>query len=1099
MDGVIGNMLGLRGSNSVGIRRRTRRAYRPAPGLEAVEGRTLLSASLVSVHAGGVAGGDGGSQLPFPASFGAMNANSGEGSIGGDGKSLVFQSDATDLVPGVVDSNTQSDIFVRDLQTGQTQLVSATAGGQAGNGRSYQPMISPDGRYVVFMSTATNLTGVRANRLSASAYGSFGNLYLRDLETQTTTLLDVATDGKASDGSATGGYAFSPDGTELAFTDTSTNLTSTAPSESSLASDPNSGGVYSNIFLRNLATGATEAVTVTPDGALSQGNLDYGGPSSQLAFSPDGMWLAFSSSATDLTGQPPAVATAPGPMGPDANLYVRDLSAGKTDLVSATPDGTPAHGISSQPVFSPDGHLLAFLSTATTLTPGSPQAAPADSPDVPSFSTNLFVRDLTAGTTEAASVTTDGALSSGFISQMAFSPDGKSLAFISNDNDLTDTPVGPSTATMPPMGANLTTLATGVDPSTTAMPPMAANISTLLTGVDPSTATMPPTDPSLSMLQTSADPSAATMPPIDARLMALGMSNVYSRDLSTGVTTAVSVSPDGTLSNGNASNLAFTPDGHSLAYLSSASDLTVDPSTKPAVPTPSDGSMPMPMPMPVLTATNLFLTDLATGATTPVSVTPDGTLSQGYVSSYGFSPDGKFIAFTDSGTDLTENPPAQQPGQDPSGLTAMSFNNWINSLYVRDMGAGTTTLIGAASDGSIANDPINYGVSRFFFGPASTTIYFNTGANLAAGDTNNAVDIYSATAPFASPGAIHFASWLYHPDASATSVTIKVVRNAPLDGDETVNYQVGDGTARAGVDFEATSGSLHFAPGQAAATFTIPLIARPSTTDPRTATIRLSANGAPLGVPPATLMLGEATMPSMDTPGIADGSSPIWASTFFNKPSTPGSAASKGSDTGSTTSATPKGSDTGSTTSATPKDPGTTPAPTITWSLPVKTPATTPIVLSDRPVDYSSSAATVQASIDAANATAKNAVGPRVASVTVRASRHAIKGVVIQFNEPLALASAGNPANYKVHLLHQGRTRGGIHRTSVGQAVGVASARYDGSARTVTLAFRSSLKAGQHFQIKVRGGSGGVADPAGNLLNSMSKGAPGSDYVLDLF
>jgi Ca2+-binding RTX toxin-like protein len=72
-----------------------------------------------------------------------------------DGRHVVFSSRATNLVPG--DENGEQDVFVHDRQTGTTRLVSASAEGEAGNGTSSQPSISSDGRLVSFISAASNL------------------------------------------------------------------------------------------------------------------------------------------------------------------------------------------------------------------------------------------------------------------------------------------------------------------------------------------------------------------------------------------------------------------------------------------------------------------------------------------------------------------------------------------------------------------------------------------------------------------------------------------------------------------------------------------------------------------------------------------------------------------------------------------------------------------------------------------------------------------------------------------------------------------------------------------------------------------------------
>ena len=117
---------------------------------------------LVSVNTNGIAG-DGMSTDP---------------AISGDGRYVAFSSSADNLVPG--DTNKAQDVFVRDLQAGTTTLVSvSTDGVNPGNGDSFSPVISADGRYVLFHSKASNL-----------AAGSFGsgveNLFFRDLQTGTT-------------------------------------------------------------------------------------------------------------------------------------------------------------------------------------------------------------------------------------------------------------------------------------------------------------------------------------------------------------------------------------------------------------------------------------------------------------------------------------------------------------------------------------------------------------------------------------------------------------------------------------------------------------------------------------------------------------------------------------------------------------------------------------------------------------------------------------------------------------------------------------------------------------------------------------------------
>src|SRR5438270_3083071 len=99
--------------------------------------RTNGVTTLVSVNQTGVGGGNGNSVSP------AISTN---------GRYVVFESEASNLVAN--DTNGVSDVFLRDLQTGTTTLISVNSAGAGGNGASTSPLISPDGRYLAFVSAA---------------------------------------------------------------------------------------------------------------------------------------------------------------------------------------------------------------------------------------------------------------------------------------------------------------------------------------------------------------------------------------------------------------------------------------------------------------------------------------------------------------------------------------------------------------------------------------------------------------------------------------------------------------------------------------------------------------------------------------------------------------------------------------------------------------------------------------------------------------------------------------------------------------------------------------------------------------------------------
>jgi hypothetical protein len=92
-------------------------------------------------------------------------------SISASGRFVTFHSLADNLVP--LDTNGNYDVFLRDLETGETSLVGVNAAGVQGSGASYEPSISDDGRFVAFRSSATNLVPQDTN--------AYNDVFLRDL------------------------------------------------------------------------------------------------------------------------------------------------------------------------------------------------------------------------------------------------------------------------------------------------------------------------------------------------------------------------------------------------------------------------------------------------------------------------------------------------------------------------------------------------------------------------------------------------------------------------------------------------------------------------------------------------------------------------------------------------------------------------------------------------------------------------------------------------------------------------------------------------------------------------------------------------------
>src|SRR5207247_916970 len=173
--------------------------------LSALWGRSAEAQTTerVSVASGGTEGDD--------ASLGSA--------LSADGRFVAFDSDASDLVAG--DTNGVSDVFVHDRQTGTTERVSVASGGAQGNGSSgligfaFPPALSADGRFIAFVSFATNLVAGDTNAAT--------DVFVHDRQTGTTERVSVDSDGTEGN-DASLGFALSADGRFVAFQSDATNL-----------------------------------------------------------------------------------------------------------------------------------------------------------------------------------------------------------------------------------------------------------------------------------------------------------------------------------------------------------------------------------------------------------------------------------------------------------------------------------------------------------------------------------------------------------------------------------------------------------------------------------------------------------------------------------------------------------------------------------------------------------------------------------------------------------------------------------------------------------------------------------------------------------
>jgi Tol biopolymer transport system component len=320
----------------------------------------------------------------------AGNSASNGSSISATGRFVVFNSAANDLVAG--DTNGTLDVFVRDRQLGTTELVSASGAGSLGNNLSGWGSATPDGRFVAFHSYATNLVAGDTNGTT--------DIFVRDRQLGTTERVSVSTAGAQ----ATGGNQMahlSADGSLVFFESDAPNL---------VADDTNG---WRDVFVHDRGTAETTRVSLSE----TDGQLTTCCGASGATISPDGRFVSFGSSSSGV------VAGASG-----YQVYLRDRVLGTTELVSATDAGVPGNAGSTPSLMhgvSDDGRFVTFSSLASNLAAGDVNSA-----------SDVYVRDRLDGTTQLVSVATDGSFPNAAAGNQVISADGSVIAFDSAATNL---------------------------------------------------------------------------------------------------------------------------------------------------------------------------------------------------------------------------------------------------------------------------------------------------------------------------------------------------------------------------------------------------------------------------------------------------------------------------------------------------------------------------------------------------------------------------------------------------------------------------------------------------------------------------------------
>jgi RHS repeat-associated protein len=376
-----------------------------------------------------------------------------------DGSVIVFQSFASNLVPG--DTNSNTDIFTYERATGAVARITVGFDGSQTNGQAGSPSISGDGRWVAFTSIASNLVPADTNGRQ--------DVFLFDRVTRTMSRISVTSAGQQSSGhsfNVTGAITF--DGRYVGFNsfadltspvDGNVNITSAyvydrvlgtirsvcvnsdgievrscfAPSISDdgryVAFDSDNAGLVTgdtngrrDVFLRDMLEGRTVRLSVSSSGA--QGNFD----SCSAAITADGRFVAFASGASTLVD---------GDTNGFFDVFVRDLASGSIERVSLGQGGVQSArgalfggggcGSGAGNGLSADGRYVVFRSSSTDLVPGDTNGRD-----------DVFVFDRSTGNTTRVSVGSNGAQGDRNSADGRISGDGSLVVFNSSATNLVD-------------------------------------------------------------------------------------------------------------------------------------------------------------------------------------------------------------------------------------------------------------------------------------------------------------------------------------------------------------------------------------------------------------------------------------------------------------------------------------------------------------------------------------------------------------------------------------------------------------------------------------------------------------------------------------
>jgi uncharacterized repeat protein (TIGR01451 family) len=257
------------------------------------------------------------------------------GFISGDGRSIVFASNGSNIARNDIPAGGHEAIYIRDLVTGNVERISRAANGDFPNGYVVAPEANHDGRFIVYLSEASNLA-------PGSSAPTFRDVLLYDRQTQQTRVVSRPPGDGLSNGRS-GPARITPDGRYIVFRSEASNLV------------PGDTNGKADIFVFDRTTGSIELVNRSYTGALA--NADSRDPS----ICGNGRYVSFVSDATNLVPQP---------NNGHRQVYIRDREANNTFLITMNANGELGNGRGHRAEIARDCLSVAFASEASNLVPG---------------------------------------------------------------------------------------------------------------------------------------------------------------------------------------------------------------------------------------------------------------------------------------------------------------------------------------------------------------------------------------------------------------------------------------------------------------------------------------------------------------------------------------------------------------------------------------------------------------------------------------------------------------------------------------------------------------------------------------------------------